>query len=156
MEAFITHLDSLPGTHVISRYNAGIRAQRLAYQAAHPGALESPATTAQRITRGRSYLSRLAGLALTTVAWELLSANVSAMEMAATNQNFRLFVQALSDGNLIEAERRLGRVGGTGFLQELATSGGNATLAVATAYENAWIGARERAIQNAAAINRGN
>ena len=93
---------------------------------------------------------------LCVVGWDLIAANVSAVEYASTSQDFQLFVAALAQGNLVEAERRLGLVGNGGFLGNFATSGGNATLAIATAYENAWHAAVERARRTAEEINRGN
>jgi hypothetical protein len=154
MEAFIARLDALPANNDITRYNTGIRAQRARFVAANAGALATPATTADRITRGRSYLPRLASMLMMVAASNAIAQYAGAANRAADSRFFRSGMQALSEGNLDEAQsnRGFGRIGAGGFMGELTDNG--LTLA-ATAFETAWDAALKNATRRAAAINRG-
>lgn len=153
MEKFIREMEVLAADHPISRFNAGIKAQRDAFRLANPTSPNPPTTTAARILRGRSWLGRLGSLMLIPIAWDLISGSADALGIAADSTHFRNGVIALANGQIPTAENYFGvRLGTGGFLGELTD---RRLLPVATAFSEAWVLAVQRANQDAEAIRRG-
>jgi hypothetical protein len=148
---------------LISRFNYEVSWRRLQFLRANPETWQRAANVEERIRRGMNYLrnsGRFTCLLMIPLSWEIAD-NLGMLDIAANGRGgrhyFRDAVQALSNGDMANAERHLfgGGIGGDtltgGFYQQLVEAG---HYLAAQRFMTRWFEAKRRARELAEATQR--